>query len=146
MKALTFTPCTSSGVGCHWVPMPVRFHFDIDATTSGEANSTLSVEPYWKTSLAKVSKKSGVSGPLASRRTDWMNSDAPPHVPCGSPLPGAAPELAAKERAPQKASASHLRLCSRALRTASLPGSRPPYSSMLVIVPVKVHGVRVIWV
>ena len=47
---------------------------------------------------------------------------------------------------PKKPIASHLRLCSLALRTASLPGSRPPYSSIAVSVPVNVQVVRVIWV
>src|SRR5215471_19003819 len=118
MKAVTCTPCTFCGVGSHCEPMPERFHFDIEATTSGLANSTLFCPPYWKTELANESKKSGVSGPFASCLNVWMYSIAPPHVPCGSVLPAGATDDAVNERMPQKPIASSLRLCSLALRTA----------------------------
>src|SRR5215831_847411 len=131
MNASTWTPWTFSGVGCHCEPMPERFHCAMFNATSGAAKRTLSVEPFAITSIRNVSKNVAVSGPFASRFTVWMYSIMPPQVPCGSVLVA---EEAVKERAPQKRIASHLRLCSRALRFASLAGSRPPTFSIAVLV------------
>src|SRR5215831_8702456 len=130
--------------------MPCRLYDDKTCATAGAQKKILFVvEPCANTSVTNWSKKPGVKTPelleLASRLIDCTNSSAPPAVPCGSCEAGVV-TVAANERIPKKPIASHFFLCSRALRTASFAGSRPPYSSIEVAVPVNVQGVRVIWV
>src|SRR5262245_10053699 len=145
MNASTLTPCTLSGVGCHCEPIPERFQIDMFITTAGDANNTLlSEEPCANTFAAQLSNADGVSAAeLTSSRFDWTNSSAPPAKPCGS-LSGAT--AAAKERAPKKPIASHFCLCLRPARLASFAGSRPPYNSIAVCVPVNDQVVRVVCV
>src|SRR5215467_2602909 len=107
--------------------MPERFQEDMHCTTTGLAKSTLLVEPYWKTVAQRLSNWDGVrAAPAQSTLLVCKNSYRPPAVPCGSVLPFGATDAATKERVPQKPIASHFFLCTRAWRTASLAGSRPP--------------------
>jgi hypothetical protein len=72
-----------------------------------------------------LSKKTGVSGPFAS----LVGLDELDRAAGGAlrlAVTGRCGDDATNERAPKKPIDSHFFLCSRALRTASFAGSRPP--------------------
>ena len=95
--------------------------------TSGDANSTLLLVPYWSRDVMNVSNSDFVIAPDGSLTFVEMYSNSPPMYCVGSVSEPPVP-FESKSRAPQNRDSSIARLCSIAFLARSFIGSSPPYS------------------